>query len=78
MRISNRLPRAVQIGGLTRINIRDERGNLCRGSAGAERFKESECQAADPIIHDRHLCADMQVSQNRNAILNVKASETEL
>src|ERR1700722_2818274 len=63
IRINNHLPWAVQAGGLTRVDIRDKRRNLCGASTGEEYRTKNKCQAAEPIIHRRHSFANMQIFQ---------------
>ena len=52
IRINNRLPLAIQACGLTRIDIRKERRNLCRTSPEEERQTQSKCQPTQKISHE--------------------------
>src|SRR5260370_24616069 len=53
IRINYRLPLAIQASGLTRIDIRDQRRNLCCTSRGEERQTQTNCQTAEQITHER-------------------------
>src|ERR1700688_1485627 len=50
--INNCLPLAIQAGRLTRVDIRDQRGNLCRTSRREEGQTQSKCQTTKQISHE--------------------------
>jgi hypothetical protein len=78
VRIDNRLPLAIQANGPTRIDIRDQRGNLRRASAGEELQAQNKSQTTEEIRHERVSVSILKALSESNCEFAIELGRTRI